>query len=510
MFSSIHPDLRLRKVILTDFRNIEHAEVDFPNGKISDFKEGKSSVLGVYGQNGSGKTSLIMALKALQTALRGSKFDDKDWPSCIRAGCKSTRLEFELSGFSDDGVEYDIYYGFSMTVEHLDGDVEECSSSLNDFMENQGYGRVLTDEGEKVIASFLRPKDIRMVIFDEKLQFAGASKDGKKQNKQVLIDTSDNACKASGKAFGNKTKYEQFTANSDSNIDSFLDRAKIEAAIESKSFIFTSKVRRELFKGTTVLSHKILLQSLVFYGYAHLIIVMMEDASLDNKDYLSLHAWSLLEDGPHSKDITIFLQGQSSVPEEDYILVKNSIKSISKVISTIVPELALEIQDIGKTIARNGKEVHLFELKSNRGGVKIPLAYESAGIIRMISFLMTFVAAYNNPSVTVAIDELDSGIFEYMLGELISIMNESAQGQIVFTSHNLRPLEVLPYKNLLFTTVNPENRFSRLEGISGNNNLRDSYFRSITIGTGKDAYYDATDRFNIEQAIFEAGLPVEE
>ena len=130
-------------------------------------------------------------------------------------------------------------------------------------MENQGYGRVLTDEGEKVIASFLRPKDIRMVIFDEKLQFAGASKDGKKQNKQVLIDTSDNACKASGKAFGNKTKYEQFTANSDSNIDSFLDRAKIEAAIESKSFIFTSKVRRELFKGTTVLSHKILLQSLV-------------------------------------------------------------------------------------------------------------------------------------------------------------------------------------------------------------------------------------------------------
>ena len=120
------------------------------------------------------------------------------------------------------------------------------------------------------------------------------------------------------------------------------------------------------------------------------------------------------------------------------------------------------------------------------------------------------VAAYNNPSVTIAIDEMDSGIFEYMLGELLAIMKDSAKGQLIFTSHNLRPLEVLPYKNLLFTTVNPENRFAKLEGISGNNNLRDSYFRSIVLGNGTDAYYDATDTFNIEQALFEAGLSKED
>ena len=39
------------------------------------------------------------------------------------------------------------------------------------------------------------------------------------------------------------------------------------------------------------------------------------------------------------------------------------------------------------------------------------------------------------------IDEFDSGIYEYLLGELLEIMNESAKGQFVFTSHNLRPLE---------------------------------------------------------------------
>ena len=96
-----------------------------------------------------------------------------------------------------------------------------------------------------------------------------------------------------------------------------------------------------------------------------------------------------------------------------------------------------------------------------------------------------------------------------MLGELLSIMNENAKGQFIFSSHNLRPLEVIPRKNLLFTTVNPENRFAKLDGISGNNNLRDSYFRTISLGTGKDAFYDSTDSFNIEQALFEAGQPME-
>ena len=84
-------------------------------------------------------------------------------------------------------------------------------------------------------------------------------------------------------------------------------------------------------------------------------------------------------------------------------------------------------------------------------------------------------------------------------------MKESAKGQLLFTSHNLRPLEVLPYRNLLFTTVNPNNRFAKLEGISGNNNLRDCYFKNIILGSGKDAFYDATDTFNIAQALFEAG-----
>ena len=55
------------------------------------------------------------------------------------------------------------------------------------------------------------------------------------------------------------------------------------------------------------------------------------------------------------------------------------------------------------------------------------------------------------------IDELDSGIYEYLLGECLEVMQDKAKGQLIFTSHNLRPLEILENDSLLYTTVNPEN-----------------------------------------------------
>lgn len=83
------------------------------------------------------------------------------------------------------------------------------------------------------------------------------------------------------------------------------------------------------------------------------------------------------------------------------------------------------------------------------------------------------------------IDEFDSGIFEYLLGELVEIIDESAKGQFVFTSHNLRVLEKLSYKSIVLTTINPINRYVRFTGIKTNNNIRDFYYTSILLGCKK-------------------------
>ena len=74
-----------------------------------------------------------------------------------------------------------------------------------------------------------------------------------------------------------------------------------------------------------------------------------------------------------------------------------------------------------------------------------------------------------------AIDELDAGIFEYMLGELLDIFQNSAKGQLIFTSHNLRAIEMLDKESIMFSTANPENRYIHMKNVKGSNNLRSMY-----------------------------------
>lgn len=77
-----------------------------------------------------------------------------------------------------------------------------------------------------------------------------------------------------------------------------------------------------------------------------------------------------------------------------------------------------------------------FEILSVRGENRIPLKYESEGIKKLISILSILIAMYNNASVCVAVDEFDAGIYEYLLGEILRILEESGRGQLIFTSHN--------------------------------------------------------------------------
>ena len=103
-----------------------------------------------------------------------------------------------------------------------------------------------------------------------------------------------------------------------------------------------------------------------------------------------------------------------------------------------------------------------------------------------------------------AIDELDSGIYEFLLGELLEVFSTGARGQIIFTSHNLRPLEILDKENIIFTTVNPENRYIRKTDIKPSNNLRDVYLRNIQVLEGEDSLYKPTNTFEIQKAFRKA------
>ena len=116
---------------------------------------------------------------------------------------------------------------------------------------------------------------------------------------------------------------------------------------------------------------------------------------------------------------------------------------------------------------------------------------------------------YNNEKICVIIDEMDSGIFEFLLGELLSVLKEKGKGQLIFTSHNLRALEVLDKSDIVFTTVNPDNRYIKLRNVKKSNNLRDFYLREIFLGGQNEEIYNKTKSYAISRAFRKAGVESE-
>ena len=249
-----------------------------------------------------------------------------------------------------------------------------------------------------------------------------------------------------------------------------------------------------------------LINSLHRYGRVYLHVVDTVTTGLTNiNTKLPLLLWtSVPNDGIYYYRIPLNMDGPTTVRVSNYLHVKHSLNAVSDVLEKVVPGMRLNLVDLGVHLSSKNVEEYSFEIISQRGEVSIPLKYESDGIRRIVSIMSLLIAAYNDASFTIAIDEIDSGIFEYLLGELLSIMSDSVKGQLVFTSHNLRPLEVLPAKYLCFTTTNPDKRFVKIPN-RGNSNLRDTYFRSIVLNTQKEQVYNPTDRHEIEMAFYKAG-----
>lgn len=90
------------------------------------------------------------------------------------------------------------------------------------------------------------------------------------------------------------------------------------------------------------------------------------------------------------------------------------------------------------------------------------------------------------------------------------MFEKGARGQLIFTSHNLRALEMINKNSIVFSTANSSNRYIRLQNIKSNHNLRDMYLRSITLGGQKETVYEETDSVEIGRAFRRAGKAVKD
>lgn len=463
------PTIRIKKAILKDFKSVGYGEITLNCGRQFVPYNTESDILGIYGQNGSGKTSFIEALSVLRDLMSGASVDGA-YADCVAVGKDHAELEFIFDLQYSNGIIREATYAFSMasqekTVEEIQEDYKNAPDDVE-----------------------VPDSEMKVIIFDEKfsLLWENAAK------KQLIVDTSSEKA-----AFVPNTKRKAIAGGGKKILFS-LEVNKKMAREKSRSFVFMRDTM-EIFRDND--EKNVFFQVLVelrFYARHYLYVIDTKSSGFIRLN-LALPIYTMKG--------RLMLNLRKSMTIENGILdeIKEDIQSISYVLGQLVPGLSIDIKKLSDTLTKSGDAASIVMLVAYRDRKEIPLRDESDGVRKIISVLSLITSVFNEQSVTVAIDEFDAGVFEYLLGEILQALEESGKGQFIFTSHNLRPLEVINKKFLYFTTTNPNNRYIRLKNIAATNNLRDTYFREIIMNEQEEQIYNKTKRFKIVAALKKAG-----
>ena len=406
--------VRIESITIENFKNVTQGTLHLENKR----KDYKASVLGIYGQNGSGKTALIDAILLLKFALCGKEIPKK-YADYIKVDAEYATLKYEFVVRYAE-ITYNAWYQFSIRKA-----IEENTVS--------------TDETTNANTN------AKVEIFDEVLSFSYESK-SEKLRKSQLIDT------RTDELFAPKAKLQELVGDDKEEYMDLLVTKKL-AKVTSRSFIFSRELINQYRKKCKNELYLKLIDGLYTYGHKELFIIDTESIGL-----ISLHTLPLVfkyrnETSETVGGLLISLNGPAIIPEDMYDVVEKVIENMNIVLEQLVPGLRIGVVDLGATMTRDGKLAKQIQLVSLKNSKKIPFCYESEGIKKIVSVLQLLIVVYNNPSVTVAIDELDGGVFEYLLGQMLNIISEKGKGQLIFTSHNLRPLETIDKGFIAFTTT---------------------------------------------------------
>lgn len=460
----IQAAVRISEIELKGFKNTQYGRIVMPSSGNKDFFSKTADILGIYGQNGSGKTAVIEAMGFIQALLTGLPLSKE-------------------------------------TVHYISKEEETCTITVK---------FVIQTDSKKAMAEYSvqlkRNSKNEFEIIREIL--SGAAWNGERfESKKTVIDYD---LHSDGIIFTPKYRLEALVRENDENKVN-LSVAKKIARKDLVSFIFGPEGRPVFLSAADGASedYAFIIEALYQYAGMNLFVISSAHAGAISMDFMIPFAFRLdLGERIAKGDLLIRLDEPSVISKEHFQMAQQIIHEMNVVIDTIIPGLSIGIYDLGRQLLEWGETGHKVELISKRGEIIIPLKYESEGIIKIVSVLNALMCVYNNASMCLIIDELDSGVYEYLLGELLSVFEKGAKGQLIFTSHNLRALEMLNKNSIVFSTTNPSNRYIRLQNIKSNHNLRDMYLRSIVLGGQKETVYEETDSVEIGRAFRRAGKAV--
>lgn len=457
--------VRLSSLKISNIKNVRVGQIVMPNTCQKHLTYKTAEVLGLYGQNGSGKTAVIDTLYYLQKIMIGSTLDK------------------EVADYIDAA-----------------SDQAEITADFNIFIET-----IIYEVSYKII---LQRSGDGANIVRETLSCA-INKNDSRSNKTVFIDYQRSQ---SENVFAPKKRFDEVVeANAENKTDLIVARKIAEKS--NCSYIF-GEGSREIFcrdYENHFRHYSEVIKALFQFALKDLFVIRNTHSGVISANFLLPMAFKIEQKEIGMKgDFAVPLTEPVVLNEERKKILDMIVEQINMVLFTIIPGMKIDVYHYGMQLTDSGENGYRVELVSVRENMPpIPIRMESEGIIKIISILNALIQAFGNPSICLAVDELDAGIFEYMLGELLDIFNKSAKGQLIFTSHNLRALEMLDKDNIMFSTVNPERRYIRMKNVKASNNLRDTYIRGITLGGQDEVIYEETDSLRIARAFRKAGRTIQ-
>ena len=412
---------------IKNFKSISEAEINF-----------KGNLSGIYGPNGTGKTAVVEAIKLI-----------KDYYTSVYTSSSGNILKDKISEYMKIGENF-------MEIE------------IVFQLENSLY---------KLVTQFKKENNQALYVSKEELYFKEEA-NSRKFFKPIIEMSSDDIVP---KILFQKRK------NLDVDIEKVWKASEITAKNISVEFNEFKSYLSLLFRQITMVKdEKDLSEDLKLFADIYskieerlleLVVITLKEQALYNLDILiplNVHSNKM-----HGTLLVNYRKGGGIYSEEQAKEIENVVSQISDIFSIIVPKSKLEIE---KTIEQlNEKEkkvgINLFVIKDDK---KIALEQESTGIIKLVSLLSAMLYYVQNKKAIVVIDELDIHIFEYLLAILLQELSKIARGQLIFTAHNLLPMEKLNKDSIIISTKNDDNKviYTYLKGVSATTNLRQKYLKS--------------------------------
>ena len=453
--------VRLSSLTLENIKNVKKGTIFMPLSNERKFELSKAEILGIYGQNGSGKTAIVDVLFFLQHIMIGYELD-RSMIDYIDVDASGAEVNAEFRIFDND-IFFEV--GYHICLIKKDGGISIEREYLN----------------------------------------CAINQDETRKNKNIFMDYQ----RAETDTIFKPQKRLDELVGKDKEIKMDLIVARKMAEKSNCSYIFGESSREIFCKefDNDFKNYAIVINALFNFALKDLFVIRNTHSGMISANFLLPMAFRVEKDQMGMKgDFAVPLMEPVVLDAEKKKLLHAIVDQINTVLYTIIPGMSIDVKDYGKQAMDSGEEGWKVELMSVRDGKKaIPIRMESEGIIKIVSILNALIQAFGNPSICLVIDELDAGIFEYMLGELLDIFEKSAKGQLIFTSHNLRALEMLNKESIMFSTVNPNNRYIHMKNVKDTNNLRSMYIRSITLGGQGEIIYEETDSLKIARAFRKAG-----